>query len=78
MLLLDRANDPRNSVYYIAVQIYKFIATARKIDGDGLQRAFMQNQSVGSLNVETYFLALDFLFLLGKIDIDKAGNVYVH
>lgn len=77
MLLLDRANDPRNGVYYIAAQIYNIIATVRKIDGDSLQSDFMQSQSTGALNVETYFLALDFLFLLGKIDIDRTGDIYV-
>lgn len=77
MLLLDRANDPRNSVYYIAAQIYNIIATVQKTDGDSLQSDFMQSQSTGALNVETYFLALDFLFLLGKIDIDRTGDIYV-
>jgi len=77
MLLLDRANDPRNSVYYIAAQICNIIATVRKTDGDSLQSDFMQSQSTGALNVETYFLALDFLFLLGKIDIDRTGDIYV-
>ena len=77
MLLLDRANDPRNSVYYIAAQIYNIIATVQKTDGDSLQSDFMQSLSTGALNVETYFLALDFLFLLGKIDIDRTGDIYV-
>lgn len=77
MLLLDRANDPRNSVYYIAAQIYNIIATVQKTDGDSLQSDFIQSQSTGALNVETYFLALDFLFLLGKIDIDRTGDIYV-
>lgn len=78
MLLLDRANDPRNSVYYLAAQVYGIIADDGIIDESALWLHLSNVQVPASLNVERYFLALELLFLLEKIDIDERGKICVH
>lgn len=78
MLLLDRANDPRNSVYYIAGRIYGIIADLRIVDESALWVHMFEIDAPASLNVERYFLALELLFLLNKINIDEGGKIRVY
>lgn len=78
MLLLDRANDPRNSVYYIAGQMYGIIADFRIVDEKELWLHMFETQVPASLNVERYFLALELLFILKKINIDEGGKLRVY
>ena len=78
MLLLDRANDPRNSVYYIAGQIYGIIADRRITDESTLWVHMFEIDAPAALNVERYFLALELLFLLNKINIDERGKIRVY
>lgn len=79
MLLVNKATTPENTVYYIAALINGILLNNDKgIDFSGLYKCIVKTHySNQQLNLSSYLLALDFLFLLNKIDVDKEGKLYV-
>lgn len=78
MLLIDRNNDPRKTVYYVSAVLFNQLETN---PGVGLTELYdwIQSQDVcGPLEYELFSLALDFLFLLGKVNADEKGGLYVY
>lgn len=78
MLLLDVNNDPDNTIYYLSATIYGFMK-----DNDGLDYVELYSEMSKTLfsrqvNFEFFSLALDFLFLLNKVDVDSKGALHVH
>lgn len=78
MLLLDRNNEPTHTVYYLSAIAYKLLSDHPGMNVSSLHR-IIENEIISSeLNFEFLVLALDFLFLLDKIEIDEKGELYVH
>jgi hypothetical protein len=76
VILLDANNKPNNTIYYIAGIAHGLINMNNGIDFNELY--YLVNKTENKkVNIEFYSLALDFLFLLDKIDINEEGGLYV-
>jgi len=78
MLLLDRNNEPTSTVYYLAA-----IAHGCLVEHDGIDAASLYTMITGTVihkevNFDFFIMALDFLFLLGKIYVDEKGELHVY
>lgn len=76
MLLLDRNNEPTSTVYYLAASIYDYLKTHnnasnlyQKITADFISR---------KVNYDFFLMALDFLYLMDRVTVDKKGDLHVH
>lgn len=77
MILLDRNNEPENTIYYISALLYGLINNNPEIDYSNLFKKLLAERNNKKINISFYSLALDFLFLLDKISIDRKGGLYV-
>lgn len=81
MLLLDDNNRPTNTVYYLAAVVYDLLSregdqySIRPSDLYGLISDRVLSRKV---NIVFFIMALDFLFLLDKLEIDREGQLHVH
>lgn len=78
MLLLDVNNDPENTIYYLSAAIYEFMKNNDGMDYNELYSEIANNVLARKINFEFFSLALDFLFLLNKIDVDNKGALHVY
>lgn len=65
MLILDRNNEPTSTVYYLAASIYGYLKTYNGIDASSLYQKIL-------------LMALDFLYLMDCVTVDKKGDLHVH
>lgn len=75
MLLIDRDSKPEETIFYISVQIFSRIKKQKKIKIADLDKMYDEIDSK-----EPYFkfnFALDFLYLLNKVNIVGDDIVYV-
>lgn len=77
MILLDRNNEPENTIYYISALLYGLINNNPKIDYSRLYKKLLAERKNRKININFFSLALDFLFLLDKISINSKGGLYV-
>lgn len=77
MLLLDRNNEPTNTVYYLAAVSYARLEEIKQSTASSLYSYLSTNIIKFNVNYEFFIMALDFLFLLDKIDADKEGVLHV-
>ncbi|WP_222845228.1 ABC-three component system middle component 6 [Lactiplantibacillus plantarum] len=79
MLLVNKATRPENTIYHIAALINDVINNSCEgIDFSSLYKVIINKfYDKQQLNSTSYMLALDFLFLVNKINIDKEGKIYV-
>ncbi|AFS40248.1 MULTISPECIES: ABC-three component system middle component 6 [Leuconostoc gelidum group] len=78
MLLLDINNNPDNTIYYLAATIYGFLNKNDGLDYIELYSEISQKILAKKINFEFFSLALDFLFLLDKVDVDEKGALHVY
>lgn len=78
MLLLDVNNDPENTIYYLSAVIYEFMKNSDGLDYNELYSEIANKILFKNINFEFFSLALDFLFLLDKIDVDDKGTLHVY
>lgn len=77
MLLLDRNNEPTSTVYYLAASAYDYLKEHDGTDASILYESI--TQAVGrKVNYDFYLMALDFLYLMERIDVDQRGGLHVH
>lgn len=74
MILLDRNNSPTNTVYYMAAASHGLLTRDGPTDVKGLYER-LRTEEKGDVNYMFFTLALDFLYLLGKVDVCKDGSL---
>lgn len=76
LILLDRGNDPQKTVLYLASLVLKIIKNSEsKMDLKDLHDAIMSE--LGSdINQDSFSFAIDFLYLIAKLDVDEKGRFY--
>lgn len=74
MILLDESADPKNTVYYISAKILEILKKQDFLDYSTLYKNLREYVDTSQT---VYSLGLDFLFLIGKIDVNKKGKLYV-
>lgn len=75
MLLLDKTVEPHNTVFYLSILAYELIRNG-VFDPVQLYNK-VQYEIKEKLNYDFFILALDFLFLLNKININKKGELVI-
>lgn len=78
MLLLDRNNEPTSTVYYIAGTLCTYVDEHPNLDVGQLYEATTNNLIKKELSYDFFIMALDFLFLLGRIEVNERGGLYVY
>lgn len=78
MLLLDSNNAPTNTVYYISAIAYGTLKREGLLDLSALYRKVSEYTACKPVSFDFYMMALDFLFLLDKVYVDRKGNLHVH
>lgn len=78
MLLLDKNSEPTHTVYYLSAVAHKLLLDHPGIDISSLYRIIEDEVVFNEFNFDFLVLALDFLFLLNKIEISEKGELYVH
>lgn len=70
-MIIDRDSNPKDTVYYTAGCILEVL----KNEESAVDKLFqiLQQRFNESLDYTTYLLALDFLYLIQKIDITERG-----
>ncbi|AKP64493.1 ABC-three component system middle component 6 [Levilactobacillus koreensis] len=75
MLLVDRNKEPINTVFYLSALIQGVLQDNKGMDYASLLTLLSKDILKKNVNIEVYSLALDFLFLLGKITISERGKI---
>lgn len=81
MLLIDDNNRPTNTVYYLAAVAYDLLSEMNDQDSmtsTGLFDKISDDVLKRKVNFVFFTMALDFLFLLDKLEIDRKGQLHVH
>ena len=78
MLLLDRNNQPTSTVYYLAASIYDYLKTHNSIDASNLYQKITADFISRKVNYDFFLMALDFLYLMDRVTVDKKGDLHVH
>ena len=78
MILLDRNNQPKNTVYYLSAVIYGYLKKNGSIGLIDLYKRISNKVLKRKLNFEFFSLAVDFLFLIDKVDVNNKGDIYVY
>ncbi|RGR17475.1 hypothetical protein DWY61_05300 [Bifidobacterium longum] len=78
MLLLDSNNAPTNTVYYISAISYGILKRGEALDLSALYRKVSEYTACKPVSFDFYMMALDFLFLLDKVYVDRKGYLHVH
>lgn len=77
MLLLDRNNEPTSTVYYLAASAYEYLKGHTGIDASCLYD-YINRITGRKVSYDFYLMALDFLYLMGRVDVDGKGGLHVH
>ncbi|AEB06452.1 hypothetical protein Corgl_0332 [Coriobacterium glomerans PW2] len=78
MLLLDRNNEPRCTVFYLAAAAHGVLKTNLGIDTLPLHEQIEHDVVGKSVSHEFFRMALDFLYLLDRVSVDERGGLHVH
>ena len=78
MILLDENAYPQNTVIYISMLSLRIIRKNNFISIDELFVELVNCDDIDNLNFEFVVLAVDFLFLIGKIGINEGGEIFVY
>ena len=76
--LLDRNADPRNTVYYISSRVFRILVESEGLDLSELSALVSAELNLNARKHRFIILALDFLYLLGKIRCDSEGLIHVN
>lgn len=76
MILLDRGNDPKRTVLYISSLIFKIVLlNDSRMDLESVHESVESNLQT-EISERTISFAIDFLFLIEKLDVDEEGQFY--
>lgn len=71
MILVNKMTSPENTVYFIAAVLNGILNECGNLDYSELYKALLKKIHKTKFNTNTFTLAVDFLFLLDKISINK-------
>ena len=74
-MIVDRDTDPNETILYISACISRIL----KVTSFQTEDLYNKLLSEFGLHItyNSFLLALNFLFLLGKVQVGKSGEVYV-
>lgn len=78
MILLDRNNHPQNTVYYLSAVIYGYLKKNRSLGLIDLYKEISEKILKQKINFEFLLLAVDFLYLIEKVNVNDKGDIYVY
>lgn len=78
MLLLDRNNEPTNTVYYLAAAAHHCLRGDDGLDASSLYRKVCSEVVGDEVGYDFFVMALDFLYLIDSIFVDERGGLHVH
>lgn len=81
MILIDDNNRPTNTVYYLSAIAYYLLSLRHGHSGITPSHLYEMISNIvlkRKVNFTFFVMALDFLFLLDKIEIDRKGYLHVH
>jgi hypothetical protein len=67
-----------NTVYYISAISYGILKRGETLDLSALYRKVSEHTACKPVSFDFYMMALDFLFLLDKVHVDRKGYLHVH
>lgn len=78
MLLIDRNNDPVKTVYYIAALVYSRVSAMGETGPIDLYKWVCDPARCGDVPYEFFLMAIDFLFLVARVEATEEGRLRVH
>lgn len=78
MLLLDRNNEPTNTVYYLAAVAHHCLGVSDGLDTSSLYQRICGEIAGVDVSYEFFVMALDFLYLTDAVSVDERGGLHVH
>jgi hypothetical protein len=78
MIRPDKYTNPDYSVINISAVILKQLKSKYLIGHDELLEKILNDKKIGSKAKENYPYALDFLYLLGKIDYQEETDKFIY
>lgn len=78
MLLLDRNNEPTSTVYYLAASAFSYVQEYDAIDATTLYQSICSEAVGRDVNYDFFLMSLDFLFLMGRVEVDEKGGLHAH
>lgn len=76
MLLLDKNTRPENTVYYLSGVIHCILRKNAGINSSQLYNLLIITIQK-KVNYDFYILALDFLFLIDRLNFDDLGGLHI-
>lgn len=73
-MLLPKNTNPLNTSYYLG-GIVAGILENRETDSIEFLTLFAETKNKCFISMQSFILALDWLYILGSIEVDKAGNI---
>lgn len=77
MLLVNKATKPEKTIYFVAALLNGILKQKDGLDYSGLYDVAVEKLTNSKINPTVFMLALDFLYLLNKINVGKRGEIYV-
>ncbi len=78
LYLIDRNAKPTKTIYYISSVVYQNILENNGITIDALSDKVSSQLSLNYRKQQFLLLALDFLFIVGKIRCDENGLIHAN
>lgn len=78
MIILDKNNNPYETVYYTINLAYKYIHENDGIDICRLYNLINDDYSYEAIRYDFLLLSLDFLFCIDKITVSDYGGLHVY
>ena len=73
-MIVSKDTNPEKDLYYIGARVLEVLASADTVEIDYVE-IFLSLKSKMQISNNLYALSLDWLFLLGAIDISAEGNI---
>lgn len=73
-MIINKDEKPKNTIYYIAACIYEVITTVNISEVIQIFEYITYEFNL-EINYQMFLLSLNFLFLIGRIEINEQGEV---
>lgn len=74
---MDKNNAPNRTIFYLAAVSYRCLKEKDYIGLVELYKRVKKKMCVTDIPFNFFTLAIDFLFLNGKVSVNKRGDLYV-
>lgn len=76
-MIIDSDKHPERNLYFIGAKLLELIKSKKSDHDLGVLFRKYNQANVNSISFDYMLLALDWLFILGTVDVNKEGNVRV-